>query len=132
MIRRFLAREGQRLLQEFNAPDGRTLLLRAVFWVWLYGACGIVCGGLVAVYYLFGIPAMYGVVFLLYLLCVRLEARRPVYLDNWPFGPGRDPALPPPGKPALPPPGARALPPPSRRQIGRASSVLTRQQRRWP
>jgi len=61
---------------------------------------------------------MYGVIFLLYLLCVRLEGRRPFYFDGGQLGPGGDPALPPPGKQALPPQGAR--------QIARSNQALTK------
>jgi hypothetical protein len=71
--------------------------------------------GVVAVYYEFGLAAMYAVVFLAFLLAVKLERRRPMYTgaDSLPelFG-GSQPSLPPPGGNAPPTTGAP--------QIGRA------------
>jgi hypothetical protein len=80
----------------------------AVFWVVFYAATGTVLLGVVEVYNEFGLPAMYGAVLVLFLLCVWMERRRPVYLDDGdPFMLGGDrQALPSPGKKALPGPGA--------------------------
>jgi hypothetical protein len=58
-IRKFLAREGQILLAELDAPDARTLFRRALFWVWFYAGAGSVLGGRVAVYNLFGMSAFW-------------------------------------------------------------------------
>jgi hypothetical protein len=120
MIRRFLAREVQRLLQEFDAPDIRTLWHRICFWAYFYISCSILLGGLVALYSLFGLAAMWLGVVAIYLLHIWLLRRTPVYCgDGSEFGldlGGSAPILPP-GKPQLPPSGTP--------QIGRASTALT-------
>lgn len=56
-IRQWLTREWASLLSELGARDARTLLRRALFYIWLYGSTGIVLGGLYAVYLLFGMAA---------------------------------------------------------------------------
>jgi hypothetical protein len=63
-------------------------------------------GGLVALYVLFGLPAMWLGVVAIYLLYLWLARRAPVYFEDAPFMLGSDkPTLPPPGKQALPPQG---------------------------
>jgi hypothetical protein len=110
------SREGQRLLQDLNAPDFATLLRRAVFYIWLYGSTGIVLGGLVAVYNLFGMSAFLVAAAGVYLFCMWVIARTG-------GGGGADPEMyewmcvTPPGKPQLPPSGTP--------QIGRASTAPT-------
>jgi hypothetical protein len=121
MIRKFLAREGQFLLQEFGAPDGRTLWRRIAFYTWVYTATAAVLLGLVAIYDAFGLPAMCGMIFLLFILYLRLQRRAPLYFEGEMLQLGGD--LP----PSLPPPGAQALPPPGRQaQIGGANQALTK------
>jgi hypothetical protein len=132
-IRKFLERERQRLLEEFAAPDISTLFWRAVFWTIAFAIMTAAGLGLAAIYTLWGMEAFWAAVIIVTLFGLWMEGRRPMYLgEDDGLWLGDQQTLPPPDKPALPPPGARALPPPSRRQIGRASSVLTRQQRRWP
>jgi hypothetical protein len=114
MIRRILQREGEFLLAELGAPDARTLFRRIVFAIYFVAFVGAGILGVLAVYETCGLPAMYAVIFILFLLCVRLQRRRPVYFEGDPLvlG-GRSP-------PSLPPPGKRALPPSGRPQIGRS------------
>jgi hypothetical protein len=50
MIKNFLAREVEFLLEEFDAPNARTLLLRIAFCTYVTTGTGIVLGGLVAIY----------------------------------------------------------------------------------
>jgi hypothetical protein len=119
MIRKFLAREGRLLLQEFGAPDARTLLLRAVFWVYFVTRCGIMLGGLVALYVLFGLAAMWLGVVAIYLLYIWQLQRAPVY-----FGDGSEFGLDFGGSAPILPPGRAALPPSGTPQIGRASRAL--------
>ena len=110
MIRKFLAREGKFLLEELGAPNFRTLLWRAVFWVCFAAFVGGIIFGVLAVGEAFGLRAMYAAIFLLFLLCIRLERRTPVYFDDGdPFMLGGDKALPPPGTQALPAPGPRQI-----------------------
>ena len=77
---------------------GLDTLLARVFWLCFitFTSAGIIRVMVVGI--VFGLPAMFGVVFLLFLLCVWLEGRTPVYLDNDFLRLGGD------GKPALPPP----------------------------
>jgi hypothetical protein len=103
MIKKFLAREVEFLLEEFGAPNARTLLLRIAFWTYVTTGTGIVLGGLVAIYQYFGVGAFYVAVFVVVLICLRLQRGRPVYFGDgeiFRLGGGR-PTLRPPGKPAL-------------------------------
>jgi hypothetical protein len=112
-------REVQRLLQEFDAPDIRTLWRHICFWAYFYISCGIMLGGLVALYDLFGLPAMWLGVAAIYALYLWTLRRTPVYLgedDDCLFGSNK-PALPPPGKQALPSPSTPRLPPPGIRAV---------------
>ena len=115
----WLAREGKFLLEELGAPDARTLLRRATFWLYFYVGCGIVMGGIVAVGQLFGLPAMAIAVVGVLLFSVWLQNRTGGYG-------GADPEMcdwmgvTPPGNPQLPPPDKRALQAPSVRQITRS------------
>jgi hypothetical protein len=68
--------------------------------------------GLVAIYNAFGMGALYGGVFLLYLLYLGMRSRGESYLDAGDVFGGGGPRLPPPGKQRLQAPG-----PP---QIGRS------------
>jgi hypothetical protein len=66
-------------------------------------------------------------VFVVVLICLRLQRGRPVYFGDgeiFRLG-GGTPTLPPPGKPALPSPGKPTLPPPGTPQIGRSNPPLT-------
>jgi hypothetical protein len=120
MIRRFLAREEQRLLEEFNAPDLRTLLLRAIFWAYVTIITTTVLLGLVAIGNMFGLEWMWAAAVIIILLCIRLTRRAPLYSESAPFLLGSEQtALPPPGKSALPPPSRRALTPTVRSGTGR-------------
>ena len=116
MIRKFLTREGQFLLQEFGAPDSRTLLRRALFWLYFYTATATILFGVVAVYELFGVAAMWVAVAALFLFYVWLQNRTGGYggadseMYDW-MG------VAPPGNPQLPPPGTQALPAPGPRQL---------------
>jgi hypothetical protein len=114
MIRKILQREGQFLLQELGAPDARTLWRRVAFLAYGTAGTGIMLGGLVALYSLFGLAAMWLGVVAIYLLHIWLLHRTPVYLGNddglW-FGESK-PALPPPGQQALPSSSTPRLPPP--------------------
>jgi hypothetical protein len=78
----------------------------------LYGLFVILTGasiyGVLAVYYAFGLPAMYGVVFIIFVLAVRMERRRGCSGPWEAFGDSR-PVLPPPGKNTLLPPVARQI-----------------------
>jgi hypothetical protein len=114
-IHQWLTREGKFLLAQLGAPDFATLLRRAVFYIWLYGSTGIVLGGLVAVYNLFGMSAFW------------LAAAGVILFSMWVIartggGGGADPEIykwmgvTPPGKPQLPPSGTP--------QIGRASRAV--------
>jgi hypothetical protein len=116
-IRKFLAREGKFLLEEFGAPDARTVLWRALFWVYFVTGTGFMLGGLYAVYLAFGFAAMYACIFILFLVYVRLQRRVPVYFDDDPIMLGGDPPR------SLPPPGRQALPPLGTPQIGRVSTA---------
>jgi hypothetical protein len=91
-----------------------------LFWFTLYIVlCAIILLGLAALYVEHGMLTFWiGVVIVCGISLVGLN-RRPIYIIE-----------PPP--PTSPPPGKQALPPPTAPQIGRACSVLTRQQRRWP
>ena len=120
MIRKFLAREGKFLLEELGAPDARTLLRRALFWLYFYTATATILFGVVAVYELFGLAAMWIAVAGLFLFYVWLQNRTGGYgcadpeMYDW-MG------LAPPGNPQLPPPG-KTLPPPHPRQLTRSQS----------
>ena len=118
MIRKFLQREGQFLLQEFGAPDARTLFRRIAFGLYFVTGTGIILGGLVALYVLFGLAAMWLGVVAIYLLHIWLLHRAPIYFghDDFFLRGDRPPSLPP-GKPALPPPSTPRLPSPSMRAI---------------
>ena len=105
MIRKWLAREVESLLEEFDAPDVRTLMLRAAFWTYVTIFTTIVLFGLVAIGNMFGLEWMAAAVIIIILLCVRLTRRAPLYIDGPLMLGGDKPALPPPGKQALPPPG---------------------------
>jgi hypothetical protein len=107
-----LAREGQRLLQDLNAPDFATLLRRVTFWVRFYIGCGIILGGVVAVAEVFGLAAMFIAVAGLFLFHAWLLNRTGGYSGN------AEEMLALMGE--LPPPGKRALPPPGTPQIGRS------------
>jgi hypothetical protein len=123
MIRRLITREGQRLLDEFDAPDWPTLRRRIIFYGSAWGSTALVLGGLIAVYENFGMAAFWGAVLLIVLMCLRMQRHTPVYFGDgeiFRLG-GGTPALPPPGKPALPAPGAP--------QIGRSSTALTSRHR---
>jgi hypothetical protein len=91
------------------------LLLRIVFGIYFITAVGFMLGLVLAINYAFGLAAMCGAAFLLFLLCVRLERRSGLYTGSSGlaelFGDGG---------PALPPPGTQALPPPGPPQIGQA------------
>lgn len=82
MLRKFLAREGQFLLKEFNAPDARTLWRRVAFLAYVTAGTGIMLGGLVALYSLFGLAAMWLGVVAIYLLYIWLLRRTPVYRNR--------------------------------------------------
>jgi hypothetical protein len=115
-----LAREGQRVLQDLNAPDFATLLRRITFWVRFYIGCSIILGGIVAIEEVFGLAAMWIAVAGVYLFHIWLLNRTGGgYAGN--AGElleliGDSP--PPPGKPQLPPSGAP--------QIGRACTAIAR------
>jgi hypothetical protein len=79
MVRRFLSREGKFLFEKLGVPDARTLLRRSAFWVHLYVACGSICGGIYAVYVLFGMAAMWIAVGGLFLFRIWLLNRRGGY-----------------------------------------------------
>jgi hypothetical protein len=115
MIREFLEREKQFLLDEFDAPDLRTIWWRVAFYTWVWGTTIIGLFGVVAVYEYFGLPAMAGVVFLIYVLCLRLERRSSLSATDWTWLNGNQ--LPPPGQQALPSSSAPRLPPPGMRAI---------------
>jgi hypothetical protein len=105
-------------ITSISIEEVRELFWRGVFWTHYYTAATAGILGVVAIDRSFGLQAMYVVVFLLFLLCIWLERRRPVYFDSEPFVVGGDSALPPPGKQAQPPAGAR--------QITRANQALTK------
>jgi hypothetical protein len=64
--------------------------------------------GVVAVYYTFGLPAMYGIIFIIFMVAIGMERKTgSAGFAEW-FG-SRGPVLPPPGKRALPPPGAAQI-----------------------
>ena len=115
-----LAREGQRLLEDLNAPDFATLLRRVTFWVRFYIGCGIILGGVVAVEEVFGLAAMWIAVAGVYLFHIWLLNRTGGgYAGNAEemlelMGDSPPSLL---DKPQLPPPGTP--------QIGRASTALT-------
>jgi hypothetical protein len=108
-----------------SIEEVRMAFWRGVFWVCFYVATGAVLLGVVAVYNMFGMAAMYAVVFLIVLLAIWTERRRPIYFgDGSEFGldlGGDTPTLPPPGKQALPAPGAP--------QISMSKPALTTRQR---
>jgi hypothetical protein len=76
-----------------------------IFWAIFYPVCGAALLGVYAVGFYFGIPAMFGVVFLITLLALRCEPQ--VVYDDWPKHDW------------LSPPTGKQLPPPGPRQIGR-------------
>jgi hypothetical protein len=91
------------------------LFWRGVFWALFATFTAAVLLWPVAVYETFGLPAMYAAIFLLFLLYLWTERRKPVYFDDGDlFMLGGD------SRPVLPPPGERALPPPGPRQITRS------------
>jgi hypothetical protein len=114
-IRQWLTREWASLLSELGARDARTLLGRALFYMWLYGSTGIVLGDLAAVYNLFGMSAFLVAAAGVILFSMRVIARTG-------GGGGADPKMyewmgvTPPGGPQLPPSGTP--------QIGRASTAV--------
>jgi hypothetical protein len=123
MIRKFLAREVEFLVAELGAFDARTLLWRAFFWLYVTIFITAALLGLVAVYNIFGLPLMYAVVFILFLLCLRLEPRTPSHFEGEPLvlGGDRPPSPPPPAQPASPAPGTPRL--------GRSSMAVTTKHR---
>jgi hypothetical protein len=82
MIRKFLEREGQFLLQEFGAPDAPTLWRRVAFLACVTAGRGIVLGAKVALYVLFGLAVMWLGVVVIYLLYLSPARRAPVYFDD--------------------------------------------------
>lgn len=82
MIRKFLQREGQFLLQELGAPGARTLFRRIAFGLYVVSGTGIMLGGLVALYVLFGLAAMWLGVVAIYLLYLLLARRATVYFNE--------------------------------------------------
>jgi hypothetical protein len=115
-IREILAQEWDSLLAQLGTPDARTLFRRALFWVRLYAGTGIVLGGLVAVYDLFGMAAFWVAVAGVYLFCMWVIARTG-------GGGGADPEMY--TWTGVTPLGRQALPPSGTPQIGRASRALT-------
>jgi hypothetical protein len=102
-VKKFLAREGRRLLDDFGAPNGKVLLLRVI----VYGAVGAfttgVLLGLVWLYYAAGMAAFVAAAVAIIVIAIWMQRRAPVYVggaDDWLFMGER---LPPPGNPALPP-----------------------------
>jgi hypothetical protein len=84
MIRKILQREGQFLLQELGAPDARTLWRRVAFLAYVTAGTGIMLGGLVALYSLFGLAAMWLGVVAIYLLHIWLH-RAPIWARTTSF-----------------------------------------------
>jgi hypothetical protein len=100
-----------------SIEEARMLFWRGALWVCSTIFIGAIFLGLVAVYETFGLPAMWMAVFLLYLLYLWTEHRKPIYFgdgDDMLWLGDRKPALPPPGKQSLPPPGARQVTGPRR------------------
>jgi hypothetical protein len=113
-----LAREGQRLLQDLNAPDFGTLLRRVTFWVRFYIGLSIILGGVVAVEEVFGLAPMFVALMVVYLVLLsRQNGGGGISADDAAFLLG-DQALPPPS-------GNPQLPPSSTPQVGKASTALT-------
>jgi hypothetical protein len=115
MIRRFLAREKQRLLEDLGAPNWGTLWRRAAFYGFVWGATLAVLLGLVWLYRIAGIEAMWIAAGAIIVLALWMESRVPVYYssDIWWLGERLPPpstgALPSASTPCLPPPGIRAI-----------------------
>jgi hypothetical protein len=103
-----------------SIEEARMLFWRGVFWVFFTAFVGGILFGIVAVYETFGLPAMWIAVFLLYLLYLWTERRKPIY-----FGDGYDMLWLGDRKPSLPPPGKPQMRPSGTPQIGRASTPLT-------
>jgi hypothetical protein len=110
-----LTREGQRLLQDLNAPDFAAVLPRITSWLRFYIGCGIILGGVVAVEEVFGLAAMWIAVAGLYLFHIRLLSRTGGgYAGNaeemLELMGDSQPSLPPrAGKPQLPPSGGTQI-----------------------
>jgi hypothetical protein len=118
MIRRLLAREMEFLLKEFDAPDARTPLLRAVFWGWVTIITTAALLGLIAIRNMFGLEWLWVAVIIIILLCARLTRYAPLYVQG-PLALGSDGS-------ALSPPAKQALPPSGTPQIGRSNQALTK------
>jgi hypothetical protein len=116
MIRKFLAREGRIVLEELGVPDTHTLLRRLTFWIRFYVFCGIILLGVYAVGFYFGIPAMFGVVFLITILALRSESRGACggWIEHDWLSPPSDKRLPPPGPRQINRTQRRALPGPKK------------------
>jgi hypothetical protein len=99
MIRRFIQRELQFLLDELSVPSFRILLYRIAFGVSFTAIIGLALFGLLAFEAHFGLAAAAAVVFVLFVVALRLEGQAPAYMgDDWtgtdPRLPGRRPLLP--------------------------------------
>jgi hypothetical protein len=84
-----------------SIEEARMLFWRGVVWVFFTTFVGGILFGIVAVYETFGLPAMWIAVFLLYLLYLWTEHRKPIY-----FGDGYDMLWLGDRKPSLPPPAS--------------------------